>query len=221
MATPGRSIRLLSWMVALLFVLPTVRAAAKSEWVTVRWVADGDTVQLQDRRLVIYIGVDTPERGRDRQPAERLADEARSVNRRLVEGWPLRLEFDRERRDRFHRILAYVYRQDGLFINAELVRQGVAHVLHRAPNTKMARILIAVQREAMAEKRGIWQFVDRDEKPPHPLRGNLNSKRFHSHACAMGKRITVQNRIDFTNPWTAFWEGYAPARECIDFPPEQ
>lgn len=221
MATTVRPNRILLWLLALFFVLVSVSAAGESVWVTVRWVADGDTVQLQDGRSVRYIGVDTPERGRDRQTAERLADEARSVNRRLVEGWPLRLEFDRERRDRYHRVLAYVYRQDGLFINAELVRQGVAHVLHRAPNTKMARILIAVQREAMAEKRGIWQFIDKDEKPPHPLRGNLNSKRFHSHACAMGKRIAVQNRIDFTNPWTAFWEGYAPARECINFPPEQ
>ena len=194
-------------------------AAADSSWVTVRWIADGDTVFLQDGRSVRYIGIDTPERARDQQKAEFMAHEARSINRQLVEGWPLRLEYDRQRSDRYQRVLAYVYRRDdGLFINAELVRQGVAHVLHQAPNTKMETTLIILQREAMAERRGIWRGVDRDEKPIHPYRGNRRSKRFHAHACSLGKSIASRNRIVFSSQWAAFWEGYAPASECIDFP---
>ncbi len=86
----------------------------------VRWVVDGDTVVLADGRHVRYIGIDTPEIDHAKQQAEPLAYGARSVNRQLVEGQSVRLEYDRETTDRYGRTLAYVYRGDGVFVNAEL-----------------------------------------------------------------------------------------------------
>jgi micrococcal nuclease len=203
----------------ILLVLSTLAAdAAESAWVRIKWVVDGDTIILQDGRHVRYIGIDTPEIGHKNQRAEPMADLARSTNRQIVEGWRLRLVFDQEQTDRYGRTLAYVYRSDGVLVNAELVKNGCAHVLYEWPNTSKAQVLLSVQREAMRVGLGIWRDVERDEKPLAPYRGNRSSKRFHAHDCPMGKTMAKKNQIWLKNQWAAFWEGYAPARECIDFP---
>ncbi len=188
-------------------------------WVMAEWVADGDTIILHDGRHVRYIGIDTPEVAHKDRPAEPMGLEAQTINRRLVDGWKLRLDFDREKKDRYGRTLAYVYRSDGLLVNAEMVKQGYAHVLYRFPNISKHKILLSAQRVAMAHGRGIWQHVDKDAKPRHAYPANRRSKRFHAHDCPMGKSISEKNRVWLENQWAGFWSGYAPAKECIDFPP--
>ncbi len=188
-------------------------------WDMARWVADGDTIILHDGRHVRYIGIDTPEVAHKNRPAEPMGDEAQTINRRLVDGWKLRLDHDREKKDRYGRTLAYVYRSDGLFVNAEIVKLGYAHVLYRFPNISKQKILLSAQRVAMERGRGIWQRVNKDSKPPQAYPANRRSKRFHAHDCPMGKSISEKNRLWLKNQWAGFWSGYAPARECIDFPP--
>jgi len=189
-------------------------------WVAVRWVADGDTIILKDGRRVRYIGIDTPEVAHEDRRAEPMGEAAKSFNRKLVWGRRIRLEMDRDRKDRYGRILAYVYRDDGLFINAELLRYGFAHVLYRLPNIEKAGELLAVQRDAMGQGRGIWRQIRKNEQPEHAYLGNRRSKRFHVHDCPRGNRMSAKNRIWLKNQWAAFWKGYAPARGCIVFPPE-
>jgi micrococcal nuclease len=190
------------------------------EWVTVRWVADGDTIILKDGRHVRYIGIDTPEVAHENRRAEPMGEAAKAYNRELVSGWRIRLEKDREKKDRYGRILAYVYREDGLFVNAELLQDGLAHVLHRFPNTAKAGELLAAQRKAMEQGRGIWRRIRKDEQPDHAYLGNRRSKRFHVYDCPQGRRMSAKNRIRLKNQWTAFWKGYAPAKGCIVFPTE-
>lgn len=189
-----------------------------SGWVEVKWVADGDTIVLQDGRHVRYIGIDAPETAHHHQPGEPMADQARSANRHLVKGWRLRLVFDQERTDRYGRTLAYVYRRDGLFVNAELVKTGCAHVLYQWPNTSQATLLLSSQREAMKKEQGIWKDIEKNEVPDKPYRGNRRSKRFHRHDCPKGKTMSSKNQVRFKNQWAAFWAGFSPARGCIAFP---
>ena len=189
-----------------------------SGWVQVKWVADGDTIVLQDGRHVRYIGIDAPETAHHQQRGEPMANQARSANRQLVEGWRLRLVFDQEKADRYGRTLAYVYRNDGLFVNAELVKTGCAHVFYQWPNTRQSAVLLANQREAMKKGLGIWQHIEKNETPNKPYRGNRRSKRFHHHDCPKGKTMSSKNQVMFKNQWAAFWEGFSPARECIAFP---
>lgn len=190
------------------------------DWVTVRWVADGDTIVLNDGRHVRYIGIDTPEVAHENHRAEPMGGAAKALNSELVLGRRIRLVTDREKKDRYGRVLAYVYREDGLFVNAELLRRGFAHFLYRFPNTLLAGELLADQREAMVQGRGIWRQIRKDERPDHAYLGNRRSKRFHVHDCPRGNRMSAKNRIRLKNQWAAFWEGYAPARGCIVFPPE-
>ena len=221
MNNSGGWVRLIGRMVAaaIIFLLPVGQTTCNaSAWVQVKWVVDGDTIVLTDKRHVRYIGIDAPEIDRDDRRGEVLGEAARSFNRRLVDDHWLRLEYDQEKKDRYGRILAYVYRRDGLFVNAELIRQGYAHYLYRHPNTGKQETLLKAQRSAMRARRGIWQLVEKGPASGAHYRGNRRSKRFHHHACSNAKRISPRNRVWFNSQWDAFWSGYAPAAECIPFP---
>lgn len=204
-------------LVVLIFTSPVVPCEAGS-WVRAQWVADGDTIVLQDGRHVRYIGIDTPEIDHENHRAEPMGHEARSMNRKLVTGWQLRLVYDREKTDRYGRTLAYVFRSDGLFLNAELVRRGYGHVLYCIPNTGKGKLLLSAQREAMGRGRGLWRGVKKNENPSTPYWGNRKSMRFHAPGCPKGESIFQKNRVRLKNQWEAFWAGYAPARGCIEFP---
>jgi micrococcal nuclease len=121
-------------------------------------VVDGDTVEVRlDGReeRVRLIGVDTPESVQPGSPVECFAKAASAETRRLVEGRRVTLRYDAERRDRYGRLLAYVYR-DGLFVNADLVERGYARTLTIPPNVAYADELTRLAREARAAGRGLW-----------------------------------------------------------------
>jgi len=69
----------------------------------------------------------------------------------------IRLEFDKERYDKYGRLLAYVYLEDGTFVNAELVKQGYARAMSIKPNTKCAGLFKQLQEEAKRENKGLWK----------------------------------------------------------------
>jgi endonuclease YncB( thermonuclease family) len=122
-------------------------------------VVDGDTidVRLADRReeRVRYIGMDTPE---IHGPVECYGQEASAYNDRLVGGKTVWLELDVEERDRYQRLLAYVYLDsDGqAMVNAILLSQGYAQVLTIPPNVRYADRFLKLQQEAREAGRGLW-----------------------------------------------------------------
>ncbi len=124
-------------------------------------VVDGDTVHVAlagREETVRYIGVDTPETKKRGTPVECFGKAASAANTRLVSGERVRLRFDAERRDRYGRLLAYVFRRrDGLFVNAALVRDGFATTISIPPNIAQAGRLRALERRARARGRGLWR----------------------------------------------------------------
>ena len=118
-------------------------------------MVDGDTIVVGDERVRL-IGIDTPESVRPGTPVECFAREAGAFMKRLVEGRRVRLERDVEERDRYGRLLAYVYR-DGLFVNAEMVRRGYASVATFPPNVRHVDTFLRLQREARSDGRGLWR----------------------------------------------------------------
>lgn len=137
-----------------------VAGVVKSDGARVVRVVDGDTVVVRmhgrDER-VRYIGVDTPESVKPGTPVQCFAKAASAANRRLVQGEEVRLVHDAEARDRYGRMLAYVYRSsDGLFVNAELVRRGYAKPLAIRPNVAHAAELRRLAASAQRAGRGLW-----------------------------------------------------------------
>lgn len=125
-------------------------------------VIDGDTIVARvdgrDERIR-YIGIDTPETVKPNTPVQCFGPQAHALNARLLgsPGTALTLRFDHELRDRYDRLLAYVYRAaDGLFVNARLVDAGAARTLAIAPNTSYATRLSDLQHDARAAGRGLW-----------------------------------------------------------------
>jgi micrococcal nuclease len=123
-------------------------------------VVDGDTIHVLlggRREKVRYIGVDTPETHHPTRPVQCYGREASAFNARLVAHERVRLVRDVEERDRFGRLLAYVYRaRDGLFVNAELARAGYARPLRIAPDVRYAGRFAVLALAARQAGRGLW-----------------------------------------------------------------
>lgn len=127
----------------------------------VRNIIDGDTVELSNGRRVRYIGVDTPETmkkvaGKWLYDPEPFAAEAKKLNRSLVGGKRVSLEFGSRKEDKYGRWLAYV-ETDGKMANEELLREGYAVLVVYPPNDKYLEDLVEAQEEAKMARRGVWK----------------------------------------------------------------
>jgi micrococcal nuclease len=128
----------------------------EGEEVAVARVVDGDTLLIAGDHRVRLLGVDTPETKRPDFPVEKFGPEASEFTRAAVEGRMVRLEFDRERHDKYGRLLAYVYIDDRL-LNEELIRAGLARAMTRFPfREDMKERFREAERQAQSEHRGIW-----------------------------------------------------------------
>jgi micrococcal nuclease len=119
---------------------------------------DGDTVEVRiggEAEDVRYIGVDTPETVKPDTPVQCFGPRASAFNHRLVEGRRVRLVFGVERRDVYGRLLAYVYLGDR-FVNASLIRRGLARTLTIPPNDRFAPLLRGLELSAARAGRGLW-----------------------------------------------------------------
>ena len=119
---------------------------------------DGDTIEARidgEVEDVRYIGVDTPETVKPDTPVQCFGPRASAFNHRLVEGQQVRLVFGVERRDDYGRLLAYVHLGRG-FVNAMLVRRGLARSLTIPPNDRFAPLFRRLELRAARAGRGLW-----------------------------------------------------------------
>jgi endonuclease YncB( thermonuclease family) len=90
-------------------------------------------------------------------PVQVFAEEARDFTRRLCEGFKVYLVYDRQKKGKYGRTLAYVYLENGQMVNEELLKRGYAYVLRRFPFKRKGEFLI-LQEEARKENRGLWSL---------------------------------------------------------------
>ena len=139
----------------------TGAAATGSPNATVVRIVDGDTIIASvgghDER-VRFIGMNTPESVDPRRPVECFGKEASAHLKQLLHaGDPIRLVRDVEPRDKYGRLLAYVYRgADGLFVNVTQVDDGFAQTLTIPPNVAHVDEFRAAERRARAANKGLW-----------------------------------------------------------------
>ena len=101
------------------------------------------------------MGVDTPETKDPRKPVQYFGKEATDFTQRLVAGKRVRLAYDQQHQDKYGRTLAYVYLEDGTFVNAEIIKQGYGFAYTRFPFKDLEQFL-QLEREAREAKRGLW-----------------------------------------------------------------
>jgi micrococcal nuclease len=126
-------------------------------------LSDGDTLTVRfsdgGEEKVRLIGIDTPETKRPNTPIQCFGPEAsRFLAAAAPAGTDVRVERDVEERDRYGRLLGYVYRAtDGLFLNRELALQGYANLLTFPPNVAHVDEFTAAVQVARDEQRGLWR----------------------------------------------------------------
>lgn len=159
---------------------------------TVADVIDGDTVALNGSDTHIrYLEIDAPEVLHSDSPGDPLAEEAKGLNERLVSGKKIRLEFDRERYDPYGRELAYVF-ADGVFVNEEIVREGLARAFIIKPNDRYADRILSAEEEAKRERRGIWGDLSSLKPPPDDVNFLIKPSQASRYN---GQRVVVRGKI--------------------------
>ncbi len=159
---------------------------------TVADVIDGDTVALNGSDTHIrYLEIDAPEILHSDSPGDPLAEEAKSLNERLVSGKKIRLEFDREKYDPYGRELAYVF-ADGVFVNEEIVREGLARAFIIKPNDRYADRILSAEEEAKRERRGIWGDLSSLKPPPDDVNFLIKPSQASRYN---GQRVVVRGKI--------------------------
>ncbi len=139
---------------------PDCRVDQVDDYAVVEKIYDGDTLRLSDKRKIRFIGINTPELEHDMQPAEPLADKARRHLHQLIPpGSRVGLRYDQQRKDRYRRTLAHLFRKDGLNITAEMIRQGFGFAIVVPPNEELVDCYFDIERKARKARLGVW---------PHP-----------------------------------------------------
>lgn len=173
------------------------------ELVKVVRVIDGDTIEIESGERVRYIGIDAPESVHPSKSIECFGKEASKKNGEMVLDKLVRLEKDISERDRYGRLLRYVWMGD-ILINLELVEQGFAYSYSYPPDVKYQDLFAEAQRRAREENRGLWggcqeespsavaselPIASQNSAPPDkscPIKGNINSvgeKIYHLPKC--------------------------------------
>ena len=179
--------------------------------VKVTRVVDGDTIEVKiggKTESVRYIGIDTPETVDPRKPVQCFGVEALKKNKELVEGKIVRLEKDTINRDKYNRLLRYIWLGDTL-INQTLVEQGFAKSYSYPPDIKYQDKFVTAEKKAREDKLGLWTAcvsVSMSATPTAPtaqtatanpscaIKGNISAsgeKIYHLQGCGSYARTII------------------------------
>jgi micrococcal nuclease len=153
---------------------PTCVSTHFDEKASIKYVIDGDTVVLTDNRHIRLIGINTPELSHnENKPNEEGAEKAKQVLTQLLENQNhIQLLYGKERLDKHGRTLAHIYLENGLNIQAEILRQGLAMPLRIAPNLSLVDCYNKTSTLAKKENRGLWALSRYKTRDVLSLSGN-------------------------------------------------
>lgn len=190
--------RFKAFSAAVFFLLIILSISFQQIWRICIKVVDGDTIILNGGEKVRLIGINTPETKDLRKPVQYFGKEAFEFTKSLVEGKKVRLEYDLNIKDKYGNTLAYIYLEDGTFLNAEIIKQGYGSVYTKFP-FKYFEEFRMYEREARKNKVGIWAV--RNEKKPGILEDNTvyitrTGKKYHRGNCIYFKKKAAMHLKD-------------------------
>ena len=171
-------------------------------------VLDGDTFRASNGETIRILGIDTPEAG------EPFCDEATAFLMDLLDTNELRLEYDYRKRDKYNRLLAYVFTSEN-FVNRELIRNGLASVYifpASMRNFSYRQELIEDQIFARQNKLGIWSLPD--PQPENLYIGNTRTFRFHRPDCQSTVNLGSDHSMELNSREEFLDLGYSSCRNC-------
>ncbi len=143
---------------------------------TVKWVYDGDSLLLTDKRKIRIIGIDTPETKHHKQKAQAYGAKAREALRVLLKNnhYQVSLRYGKERKDKYARTLAHVYLQDGTNISNWMLEQGYAKTLAFPPNIELAKCYKRAEEIAQEQSLKIWRYKSNKVRDAASLPRRIN-----------------------------------------------
>jgi len=137
-----------------------------AERATVKWVYDGDTLLLRDKRKIRIIGIDTPEVKHHQQKAQAYGAKAKEALRELLKrfNYQIFLRYGVERKDRYSRVLAHVYLPDGTNISNWLLERSFAKTMAFPPNIALAKCYKKSEEKAQKQALKIWRYKNNQIK---------------------------------------------------------
>ena len=178
-----------------------------AERLSVIEVIDGDTVRLKGGDKLRLANIDTPEKG------ELFYEEATRFLEELVLGKTIHIEFAHKRRDKYGRLLGYMY-VDSVFVGQEILRNGLGYILLFKKNDydrPQVKILLSAQRRAMEEKVGLWSL---ERELEEYYLAKTSRFRFHRPSCRSVKNWKPGTYRIFKTREDALYEGLTPCRRC-------
>jgi len=202
-----------------------------SDIYTVTRIIDGDTIKINDNnkiKTIRLIGIDTPETVQPGKPVQCFGSEASNKLKEVIGGRMVYLKSDQTQddKDKYSRLLRYVYRDDGLFINKWMIENGYAYEFTYQIPYKYQNEFKTAQNNAKINKLGLWQngvCDDFNNSPPHNclIKGNISftskEKIFHSPGCDSYKKTIInQNEGEkwFCSEDDAIKAGWRKAKDC-------
>jgi len=163
-------------------------------------VIDGDTIKLENGEIVRYIGIDTPETVHPSKPVQCFGKEASDKNKELIEGKLVRLEKDITDRDKYGRLLRYIW-VDDLFVNDYLVREGYAYVYTYPPDVKYSEQFVQAQKEARENNRGLWATCGETEEESKSI---CEAQYLDEYQCSGDWLMRKYQGIDCNTDWRSY-----------------
>ena len=182
-------------------------------------IVDGDTIEINynsTTEKVRMIGIDTPETVKPNTEVQPYGKEASAFTKSMLLNKYVSLEFDEQERDKYNRLLAYVYIDDVMY-NKTLLEKGLAHVATFPPNIKYVEDFIQIEAQAKSDKIGLWEFYT-DETVSEvnaEYIANSSSKKIHLLSCTYGKNIAIYNKEYFDNLDYPLANGYEKCSYCL------
>lgn len=176
-------------------------------------VVDGDTVVLADGREVRLVGIQAPKLplGRPGFTEQPLAPEAKSALESLILERNVHLSYGGLETDRYSRALAHLHAGDGLWVQGEMLRRGMARVYSFADNRTAVNDMLAIEAEARDARRGIWALTAYAVRNSDSARDFLDSFEIVEGVVLATDEVGGRVYLNFDEDWrTDFTVSIAP-----------
>lgn len=144
----------------LAIICPATEALCKlqepSQTQSVRYIHDGDTLELKDGKRIRMIGINTPEIGYRDEPPQPLAIKARDLLRTQLRSGRIFIVYDQDRYDKYGRVLAHVFDDQQNNVAAWLIQKGLGFAVSVPPNLRYRKCYHSAEQEAVMANRGVW-----------------------------------------------------------------
>ncbi len=197
-----------------LFFLSSVCLAAERQSAVVDIALTGDTIRLKGGKILKYNGIECYSPESKIGLSKTYGTQAHEFNQKLIAGKKIEIEWGPKLRDKNNRLLGYVFTEDGLFVNEELLKNGYAKARIIAPNTHYADEFKSLESLAKRNKKGIWEKEPDDGGTQKKLVGEKNTKIYYLPDSPELDHIPQAQLVYFDSRVNAKAAGYTACFTC-------